>query len=72
MFQSYSDVRDPNIKTLLLWTPWFQQFASQRGIDHTSWMITNLGYSWEDQTHSDLEDFGCDRESYKCTITSNR
>jgi len=55
----------------LLWTPWWNQALP--GAEHTlSWFITNLGFSWENNAHVGLEDFGCDQESYKCIITTNR
>lgn len=54
---------DPDMKTILLWTTWF-------GTD--SWHISPLGYSWDGHKHSDLRDLGCDQDSYRCTITSDR
>lgn len=60
--QPPNNIPDPNMKTLLLWTSWFG----------TDWYIGQGGYSWDGQKHTDLRDFGCDEESYKCTITTNR
>ena len=62
IFQPPNNIPDPNMKTLLLWTSWFG----------TDWYIGRVGYSWDGQKHTDLRDFGCDEESYKCTITTNR
>ena len=55
---------------LLLWTTWFNGMVV--GQDTASWMISTLGFSWEDNAHVGLGDFGCDQESYKCIVTSNR
>ena len=71
MFQTSSAVHEEQYKTILLWTPWFAN-GWLSGYDHASWSISDLGFSWEDQKHQDLRDFGCDEHSYKCVITSNR
>jgi len=55
---------EPDMKTILLWTAWYGKWES--------WSLSDLGYSWEGNKHTDLRDLGCDEESYKCTITSNR
>lgn len=62
-FEPPSNIPDPQMKTILLWTPRFSD---------PSWYISRSGLSWEGGKHTDLRDFGCDHESYKCTITANR
>eukprot|EP00092_Neocalanus_flemingeri_P043207 GFUD01047564.1.p1 GENE.GFUD01047564.1~~GFUD01047564.1.p1 ORF type:complete len:427 (-),score=76.54 GFUD01047564.1:62-1342(-) len=67
------NIPDTSMKTILLWTPWFRQFNYRLGeLGDSSWLIADLGFDWEGHKHTDLRDFGCDQESYKCTITSNR
>lgn len=70
MLQPSSGRSDPEMKTILLWTQWWTGMVAGQGSG--SWMIPTLGFSWEDNAHVGLGDFGCDHESYKCTVTSNR
>ena len=70
MLQPSSGRSDPEMKTILLWTQWWTGMVAGQGSE--GWMIPTLGFSWEDNAHVGLGDFGCDHESYKCTVTSNR
>jgi len=63
----------PAMKTILLWTTWWGTPGDPELAVNMllSWGISQF-HNWTAQTHIDLRDFGCDQESYKCTITSNR
>ena len=57
------------MKTLLLWTQWWKNYHVP--VLAESWGIGQF-FNWTDQIYLNLRDFGCDHESFRCAITSNR